>query len=212
MALAIDARSTRLRLLAQRGEGQQEVAGAEQLVAGARETGVPSILAVAFMAAAQVLLAHGQPQEAKALLAELDRVPAIRADPYYGSLLPELVRCAFALAEAELAARLVDGVESRTPLNENALCACRAQLAEAFGGQAEAAVLYAEAADRWQEFGNVPERAYALLGQGRCLLALGRPGAEVPLAEARELFDSIGYKPALAETDALLARTAAAAL
>ena len=26
------------------------------------------------------------------------------------------------------------------------------------------------------EFGNVPERAYALLGQGRCLLALGRPG------------------------------------
>jgi hypothetical protein len=50
----------------------------------------------------------------------------------------------------------------------------------------------------------VPERAYALLGQGRCLAALGKPEAEEPLREARELFASMGYKPALAETEALL--------
>ena len=71
--------------------------------------------------------------------------------------------------------------------------------------------LYAEAAERWREFGNVPERAYALLGQGRCLAALGKPDAEAPLAEARDLFASMGYRPALAETDALLERTTAAA-
>jgi class 3 adenylate cyclase len=35
---------------------------------------------------------------------------------------------------------------------------------------------------------DVPERAYALLGQGRCLRALGRPAAEEPLHEARDLF------------------------
>ena len=60
-------------------------------------------------------------------------------------------------------------------------------------------------------FTLVPERAYALLGQGRCLSALGQPEAQEPLREARELFASMGYKPALAETAALLERTTAAA-
>ena len=50
----------------------------------------------------------------------------------------------------------------------------RAQLAEAAGDHAAAALLYEEAAERWQQFGHVPERAYALLGQGRCLHALAR--------------------------------------
>jgi hypothetical protein len=57
--------------------------------------------------------------------------------------------------------------------------------------------------------GNVPERAYALLGQGRCLLASGRPGPQVPLAEARQLFALMGYKPALAETEVLLEQSPA---
>ena len=60
------------------------------------------------------------------------------------------------------------------------------------------------AAERWREFGNVPERAYALLGQGRCLNAIGSPDAQQPLQEARELFGSMGYQPAVAETEALI--------
>ena len=58
----------------------------------------------------------------------------------------------------------------------------------------------------------MPERAYALLGQGRCHIALGEPDAEAPLREARRLFASMGYRPALAETEALLARGEAAAV
>jgi len=122
------------------------------------------------------------------------------------------MRTTLALADRELGARLTDGVEPRTPLAEHALTACRAQLAEAAGEHAQAAILYADAATRWQEFGNAPERAYALLGQGRCLAALGRADAEEPLREARELFASMGYKPALAETEALLAQSEAAAV
>ena len=38
-----------------------------------------------------------------------------------------------------------------------------------------------------------------------------RPEAEEPLREASELFASMGYAPALTETEALLAETAAAA-
>jgi class 3 adenylate cyclase/tetratricopeptide (TPR) repeat protein len=206
----IEARSVRLRLLAQRGESQHDVV-AEAPLAAARETGQPQLIAMAVAAGAQVLL-RGRPQQAQALLAELERVPGTRGDSYYVSLLPELVRTALALGEAELAARLVAGVESRTPLSEHCLTACRAQLAEAAGELAGAAELFAESAARWRQFGNVPERAYALLGQGRCLAALGKPEAEEPLRDARELFASMGYKPALAETDALLGRGEAAAV
>jgi len=126
--------------------------------------------------------------------------------------LPRLVRTAVVLRQPALATQLVDGVEPRTPLFEHALSACRAQLAEAAGERAEAAQLYAEAAERWCTFGNVPERAYALLGQGRCLAALGKPDADEPLGEARELFASMGFGPALAETDALLGPAEATAL
>ncbi len=56
----------------------------------------------------------------------------------------------------------------------------------------------------------VPERAYALLGYGRCFGALGDPAADQPLAQARELCASMGYAPALAETDALLHQAEAA--
>jgi class 3 adenylate cyclase/tetratricopeptide (TPR) repeat protein len=203
-------RSLQRRLLADRG-AHQHAPPADELVGKARESGEPQLCAMAFAAAARLALAQTRTQEAKALLVELEQVAGIRVDPYYASVLPELVRTALALEEPALAARLAAGVEPRTPHVHRALAACRAQLAEAAGERAEAAGLHAEAAERWREFGNVPERAYALLGQGRCLVAVGKP-AEVPLGEARELFASMGYKPALTETEALLGEGEAAAV
>ena len=114
---------------------------------------------------------------------------------------PELVRGAIAVGDRQLAARLIDGVEDRIPLFAHALCACRAQLAEAAGDHAEAAAQYAEAAERWREFRRVPELAYALLGLARCLPQPSDDGAEGALSEARELFSSLGYGPAMAQTD-----------
>jgi hypothetical protein len=38
----------------------------------------------------------------------------------------------------------------------------------------------------------------------------GRSGGDQPLREARDLFTSMGYKPALGEVEALLEQTAAA--
>jgi len=67
------------------------------------------------------------------------------------------------------------------------------------------------AASLWHEFGDPYEEAQAPLRQGRCLVALGRaPDAAAPLAAAREIFARLGAKPALAETDALLAQLGAA--
>jgi class 3 adenylate cyclase/tetratricopeptide (TPR) repeat protein len=207
----VEPRSLQLRLLAARG-AHESAPAADAVVAAARESGEPQLCALAFAAGARLLLAQGRSQQARGLLSELEQVAGIRADPYYASLLPELVRSALALSDSGLAASLLDGVEPRTPLTEHALRACQAQLAEAAGEHAQAVALYAEAAERWQEFGNVPERAYALLGRGRCLAALGKPEAEGPLREAQGLFASIGYRPALAETEALLGQAAAAAL
>jgi hypothetical protein len=49
------------------------------------------------------------------------------------------------------------------------------------------------------------KRAHALLGRGRCLLAIGRsPEAIASLREAREIFASLDARPALAEVDGLL--------
>ena len=108
------------------------------------------------------------------------------------------------LGDPALAARLVAGVEPHTPLQQHALAACRAALAEDAGDDATAAAAYADAVTRWREFGDIPELAFALLGQGRCLIALGTPEADGPLREARELFTAMGYAPALSDTGALL--------
>jgi tetratricopeptide (TPR) repeat protein len=208
---SIMARSVQLQLLAERGEAGRAVADAERLAATTLETAEPQQIALGFTAAARLLLAQGEQEQAQALLRELEQTAGARAEFSYIANLPGLVRCALALQDEELAARLAEGIESRTPLAEHALCTTLAALTEAAGNPAEAAALYAGATERWAELGDVPERAYALLGHGRCLVALGRTEAEEPLTEAHALFASMGYKPALAETEALLEQATAGA-
>ena len=162
-------------------------------------------------AACAAAFANSAPEAARTILADLVEHARARRTPYYARELATVVRTALRLGDRSLSERLVDALEPRYPLDEHALCASRAQLAEHAGELEEAAALYAEAAERWLEFGNVPERAYALLGQGRCLRALVRPGAEEPLLEARELFASMGYVPALGEVDGLLGSAETAA-
>jgi hypothetical protein len=154
-------------------------------------------------------LAADEPDQARALLAELEQAPGARDTPYYHRQLAAMLRTALAAGDPDLARRLAEGIKPRDPLREHALCTARAQLAEHDGDNAGAAALYVEAARRWQQFGNVCEHAYALLGEGRCLVALGDASAERSLRQAADLFASMGYKPALAETERLLARAAA---
>jgi class 3 adenylate cyclase len=175
----------------------------ETLVDTARESQAVDITGLALSAAAAAL-AEQAPRVAHELLAEAEQIAGNRESPYYARQLPSMVRTALAVGDAALASRLVHGIEPRYPLEEHALCAARAQIAEHAGDRAEAAALHAEAARRWQDFGHVPERAYALLGRGRCLRSLELAGAEEPLREAAELFASMGYEPVLTETAALL--------
>ena len=120
-----------------------------------------------------------------------------------------MVRTALAIGALELAERLVEDVQPRTPYAEHALVAANAAFTEAGGDLQVAADTYADATVRWERFGVVPELAFALLGQGRSLLGLSRPAEAVPvLQHGREIFERLQAAPALAETDALLAAAA----
>jgi tetratricopeptide (TPR) repeat protein len=162
-------------------------------------------------ATAGVHAALGRLDEARMLVAEIEAYPDARNDGSYVAWLPGLVRVAQAVGDRDLAARLVADLEPKSPLGEHALVTARAAIAEQFDETEAAANLYAEAASRWALFGNVPEEAFALLGQGRCLATLGKPQAVTPLREASKLFSSLGAEPALAETEALLAEQQPAA-
>jgi hypothetical protein len=204
----IEVRAAELMIRTERGE-QGPRSEVDWIVSSAQKLAVSDTFVYALTAAAAAL-AQDAPERSHDLIVELERIPGPAripttrgsCQPCSGQRLPS--------AHRALADRLVDRLEPHYPLNEHALVSARAQLAEHAGDHAEAEILYAEAASRWREFGNVPERAHALMGQGRCLLALGRLGAQRPLGEARDLFASMSYKPALADANALLEQTAAA--
>jgi len=77
--------------------------------------------------------------------------------------------------------------------------------AEAGGRHADALDGFRVATSGWHAFGDPDEEAHSLLGQGRCLVVLGRPDeAATPVHRARRIFERLGAAPALAEADALL--------
>jgi class 3 adenylate cyclase len=194
-----------------RGEAEGASGIADWLVEAAHTQAKSDVTVEVLAPVAAARLAAAEPDQARALLSELEQAPGAREVPYYNRQLAAMLRTALAAGDPDLARRLASGIEPRYPLHEHALCTASAQLAEYAGDHADAAALYDEAARRWQQFGNVCERAYALLGRGRCLVAFGDPSAEQSLRQAAELFTSMGYKPALAKTERLLARAVAPA-
>jgi class 3 adenylate cyclase len=204
----VELRALELTTRVARGDTEGIGPAADWLVEAARVSESADGCSLAFGAAA-VTQAAQAPERARAALAELDEHPGARTSTYYARQLPALVRAALTAGDEQLARRLADGLNARYPLVEIALCAARAELAEHARDYATAASEYGDAVARWEAFGNLPERAHALLGHGRCLHATGRSGASEALREARELFASIGYGPAAEEAEALLEQSGA---
>lgn len=199
-------RSAQVRIFALRGQGAEVTEVLEWLVPVSRGTEDPQMVVIGLGSSALVRAGLGQDGAAAALLVEVESYPGARDNPNYPMLLPAMVRAALRIGEPALAERLVAGFEPRYPYAEHALVAANAALTEARGDLAAAS----DAADRWERFGVVPEQAFALLGQGRCLIGLSRPTEAAPvLQHAREIFDRLQAAPALAETDALLAQATA---
>ena len=206
----LQVRSVQAKILTLRGQAAQIAGTLDWLEATARGTGSVDAVVSNLASAAFAHSACEHPDHAAALLSEIEAIPGARESTMYAARLSLMVRTALATGHPDLAERLVAGVERHTPYHQHALAAANAALAESRGGLQAAAEGYADAAQRWQSFGVVPEQALALLGQGRCLLAQGRTTeATQPLQQAREIFQTLQAAPALAETDQLLQRATA---
>ena len=200
----LQALSSALRVAIARGEREPDSTKLARLEQAARESAEAQLIAAAFAVVAGARGAWGQPLLAARLLDELVHVPHVQETGLFLSHAPDLARTAIACGRVEVAEWVLNTPEPELPLHQHVLASARGAVAEARGDLPAAVDLYTEAARRWQAFGNVPERGHALLGQGRCLLALARPGADAPLRETRALFAGVGARPFVAEADALL--------
>jgi tetratricopeptide (TPR) repeat protein len=130
-----------------------------------------------------------------------DEREAISSCPHYGLVLPAEVRMAVELEDMELARRLAAKTVASRAHDGHSLVLLSALESEQEGEYDRAAQRFAEAASRWHAFGAPYEAAQARLGQGRCLVALGRADDAVrPLRDAARVFRRLGAAPALAQT------------
>lgn len=201
----LDVRGAQTRIHTLRGTAAQIAGWLEWLESSAHAVGNADSLVIGLASAAMAHAALAHTGNAAAALEELATTPAAREPEYYTAYLPGLVRSAVTIGDNALAQRLVTGVEPHTRYAAHALIATAAAIAEATGDVPGAAEGYADAAGRWEQFGVVPEQAFALLGCGRCLVGLGRLSEATPaLQQARGLFHTLGAAPGIAETDTLL--------
>ena len=167
---------------------------------GARESSEPDDL-LGLAATVPAHLLRGERDAARTLLIELGpHMAAPYAWWWQAWEIASLVRASLELDELGLAESMVGGFHARNPYAQHAAVASNAAILEARGDLAAAIAAYGDAADRWASFEVVPELAFALLGQGRSLVASGRAGeAAEPLARARSIFERLKAAPALAE-------------
>jgi hypothetical protein len=165
----------------------------------------PAAAIVSGAARAAAHLTLGDPASASAVLSDIaDMEAAHEVDPF-DACVAMMVRTALGAGALELAGRLVDGYSPVSAHGRHMLVAASAPLMEADGDLAGAAVSYVDAVVRLEAFGNVPELAFALLGQGRTLMALGRPDEARPVLErSRAIFELLHAAPSLAVIQTLL--------
>jgi tetratricopeptide (TPR) repeat protein len=204
----VDLRSTLALLLARRGRRVEALRLVEWSLERARQMPVQNLLCSALVVASS---AHASVDQgaALALLRELQGALDPSFAVYGVYRYPEMLRTAHLVGPQSLAEQLTNSMEPRVPTQHCSRGHGDALLAEARREYGDAAAGFADTAARWHEFGVPYEEAQALLGQGRCLVALRRaPDAAKPLTAAREVFTRLDAKPAFAEVDLLLGEIA----
>jgi class 3 adenylate cyclase/tetratricopeptide (TPR) repeat protein len=197
--------SYKANVLARRGELDEAVSLSAAFLPRARKIADPQILVPALAIAALIEQQRSRRSTALELVQEFDAATRERTQ-FRTDLLPDVLRICAAYGAVDIATRLVEVAPAPCAREQHAVVTARATLAEVRAERDEASRLYKEAAGGWNEFGNAVEHAHALLGFARCSLAAGSNGdVEMPLTEARGIFERLGARPLIAETDALLA-------
>jgi tetratricopeptide (TPR) repeat protein len=197
------------RVLVHRGRVEEAGALLDEFLPRVRDVGDPQALVPSLYVGCLVERARGDRAAVLRLVREIGDITAQR--PLFRMIqLAGLLRIQIWLGDLDEAEGFARGLSPRMARERNGLLSARAILDEARGRLERALSSYRKAADAWSEFGDEVEHAHALLGAGRCLLALAREGEAIErLREARERFASFGAVPLIAEVDDLLARATA---
>ncbi len=178
-------------VLVHRAAIAEATAHVDALMPRARESGDPQVLVPGLAMAALVASATGNERRALEHVVELEKLTR-ETSGWRAYCLVWPARIAIAAGELELAEAFFEGTEHQAAWNACARLTTRAMLAEAREQPVEAAELYARVAERWDEYGSVVERGYALLGLGRC-------GDAKALREGQAIFAGLGASPVVAQ-------------
>ncbi len=205
LQIAVLIETFRQLVLADRGVFEAGADIEARLLPRAREIADGQVIVPVFRLAA--IERHARGDVAGAVAAIREALAMMRERPgLRGWLLDDSARICLAAGDEERLAELLEGYTPYLTRNIASVASARAALAEVRGDIGTAFDLYTEATSRWEVFPHVFEHAHALLGAGRCSLALGRPGeAAGLLAAARELFSSLGAVPSVAASDEMIA-------
>ncbi|HXG25987.1 MAG TPA: AAA family ATPase, partial [Candidatus Binatia bacterium] len=205
--VSVMAQTVQARILADRGATDDAADLERDYLARARKLRDPQDLGPALAAAAALRRALGDVAGATDLIAELERVTRGRDPSQRVHELPHAARLCRIGGRMDIAEALIPARRAPTYVRAKlCLTSGRALLAEARGEHDAAAALQAEAAAGWHAFGCPNEEAHALLGRGRCLVALGRAAdAETSVVEARAIGARLASTEIGAEAASLLA-------
>ena len=202
-AVQLDLRATKLGVDILRGHdpGAEFLEWVERT---ARHTEAAESLSAGLGTVGAARLMLGDASAARRLVAELVAFEDVGSSWWF-ALLPMLVRSAIRMDDLDLAAAIHRKVEPQIPSHEHGAAAAAAALLEARGELEAAAEAYADAVRRWEALGVIPELAFALLGHGRTLVALGRLADGRPALErAATIFAGLRAAPALLEIEAMM--------
>ncbi|HYZ02212.1 MAG TPA: adenylate/guanylate cyclase domain-containing protein [Candidatus Binatia bacterium] len=199
--------TTEARVRALRGELDRAAELMDELLPAARESKDVQAYRPALGTASLIALERGRCEEAMSLLNELG-----------GELDQAKENRAYSLLEAMLLARALGDLQQvdrfgirpsdprlAYPVAAAVALAVEAERAEAHGNHEEALRRFVEAEETWSALGHVFHRGLALLGQARCLSALGRPAkAEGPAREAEVIFAGLRARSLAGQARALL--------
>lgn len=169
--------------------------------------GETALRAWSLTAAARLALTQGRAGDSARLLRDCYRLPELEHEMEYDWLLPYVGRIAAGAQDTALLATTAAWAASDRPLSSCVAPVTAALRSEYADDPLVAADLYRKAAAEWSRMGVPFERAMALFGLARCLVALRQPApARESLSEATELLRGLGAVAALREVTALSGR------
>ena len=177
------------------------VSSARPLVEWASSSGQASIVefdAITLAAEARLAFAEGDTSGAHDSLTRWAELIYNPQDATQTVLAVIGVRLALGLGDLRLADRIAQTHTGFQALHDLAQQSMESLLAEGRSHFDGAATGFVDAAARWHDFGVPYEEAHALLGQGRCLVALGRARRCITTASA----GARGLRPARSEAGA----------